>query len=219
MKGDYTVLGPFCTPNQYIDTEPEQVYADCVSEIEGETACSKLSGRSVGKGMFCVLPDNDYHLLGPLCHSGGGCWVYNDLSSGGDDKCAMDYGGTAVGYASCIIKGDYTIVGPSVYGDVAFSGDNLLADGVTESEVVSPIQGDNSWHILKGTFSVYGPTCYGPNCFDGDCLKAGGSKINSIFCVIAKENDAAKGSTSSSSSLSTALVFFLLSAALVLSYV
>ena len=216
VKGDYTVLGPFCTAQQKSDTEPDQVYADCVSEIEGETACSKLSGRSIGKGMFCVLPGNDYHLLGPLCQPGGGCWVLNESTSGGNDNCAMDYGGTAVGYASCIIKGDYTIVGPSVYGDVAFSGDNLLADDVTESEVFSPIQGDNSWYVLNGTFSVYGPTCYGPNCFDGDCLKAGGSKINSIFCVIAEEDTA---EDTSSHTLSTSLASFALSAALALSFV
>ena len=206
VKGDYSVLGPFCSALQY-ESEPGQIYADCASATDAKTACAKISGRSVGEGMFCILPDSDYHLLGPLCHRDGGCWLYDDSPNGGENKCLKDFGGTSVGAQSCIIKGEYTIVGPATFGDVRFGGDNILADDLDESAVFSPILGDPSWYVLNGTYSVFGPTCYGFFCYDGDCIKAGGSRINSIFCIMAVESVSMGFGYSS---LSTAISFYIL---------
>jgi hypothetical protein len=183
VKGDYTVLGPFCTLH-YNTAESDQLFSNCATESEGKDACAKLSGRSVGNGRFCVLPGNDYHLLGPLCNPGGGCWVYSDETN---DHCEQDFDGTAVGSFSCIFKGDYTIVGPSIYGNVQFGGETILANDLDESQVFSPIEGASTWYVINGSYSVIGPTCYAGSCRDGDCIKAGGSRINSIFCVLPEE--------------------------------
>jgi len=210
VKGDYTVLGPFCTA-QYYTVEPDQLYSTCATESEGKEACTKLSGRSVGKGMFCVLNGIDYHLLGPLCDVGGGCWVYNDENN---DQCEQDLNGTAVGSFSCIFKGDYTIVGPSNYGNVRFGGDTILADDLNESQVFSPIEGADTWYVINGSFSVIGPTCYASSCYDGDCIKAGGSRISSIFCVIPEGQHTVGSESSTSSSASERIGFLGLAASL-----
>jgi hypothetical protein len=114
----------------------------------------------------------------------GGCWVFDESKGGGENSCLSKFGGQSVGQSFCIIKGDYTIVGPSGYGDIQFSGENLLANDVDENTVHDVIDGDSSWYVLNGTYTVYGPTCYGTACYDGDCIGAGGSRINSLFCLM-----------------------------------
>ena len=130
LKGDeYSVLGPFCSSSTY-DAAPGILYPNCVSAEKGESACQALLGRSIGNGTFCILDGSDYHLLGPLCDVGGGCWIFDE--SGGENTCLSKFGGQSVGGSFCILEGDYTIVGPSTYEDIRFSGENLLANDVDE---------------------------------------------------------------------------------------
>jgi hypothetical protein len=184
VKGEYSVLGPFCTTSHYQD-EPEISYANCASKMEGEAACSELSGSSVGNGTFCVLPGLEYRLLGPLCDANGGCWVYNDKSDPATGNgCQRDFQGTAVGSYSCIIKGEYTIIGPATYGGMRFEGGNVMGPDLTAESVISLIQG-NGPTVLNGTYSVFGPTCYGASCYEADCE----SKIDGIFCAVKTKSE------------------------------
>jgi hypothetical protein len=175
----YSVLGPFCDTVISRSDEPGTILDPiCVSTEEGTSACQALSGRSIGNGTFCILEDrSDYHLLGPLCQSGGACAVFDEI-------CRSDFAGQPVGSFFCIIKGDYTMVGPASYGGLSFTGsEHLLAKNVHKN-LVHDVVGDGNWYVLNGTYSVYGPTCYGSSCYQGDCVGAGGSLIGSIFCVM-----------------------------------
>jgi hypothetical protein len=179
LQGDnYSVLGPFCSTSLYAS----ELYANCVTAEEGKSACHALSGRSIGNGTFCILDDRDYHLLGPLCYDGGGCTLFDSGSASGSSEgsCEENFGGLSVGGFFCIIKGDYTIVGPSSYGGIGFSGDNILAKNVDQNTVHDVL---GSWYVLNGTYSVYGPTCWGSSCHHGNCVEAGGSliRVPSLF--------------------------------------
>jgi hypothetical protein len=175
-------LGPFCT-TRLIDSE---LYPICVTVEEGQSACRALSGRSIGNGTFCILDDSDYHMLGPLCFEGGACALFSSSAGYSDEgSCEKDFGGQSVGGIFCIIKGDYTIVGPSSYGGIDFSGDNKLAKNVDKNAVHDVL---GSWYVLNGTYSVYGPTCWGSSCHQGNCVEAGGSLLDSLFCVMKMES-------------------------------
>jgi hypothetical protein len=184
VEGDYSVLGPFCTTFSG-QNKPERSSSYCASEAEGKKACSELSGRSVGNGTFCVLPGLDYRLLGPLCMPGGGCLVYNDENDPSTGNgCERDFRGTAVGEHSCIIQGEYTIIGPATYGGIRFDGDNVLGPDLSAESVVSLFYGDGPT-VLNGTYSVFGPACYGASCYEADCEP----KISGIFCALPRNGD------------------------------
>jgi hypothetical protein len=202
----YSVLGPFCHLARY-DTgeEPGIIYGRCVSGQAGETSCQALSGQSIGNGTFCILNGSDYHLLGPTCGAGGGCAVIG-VGAGDDNTCRSKFGGQPVGDFDCIIQGDYTIVGPSIWGNVQFWGDNVLADDMDETMIHDVVGGDASWYLLNGTYSVYGPACWSNICYDGDCVRAGGSSINSLFCVMKIDATSSNNNNNGSSSNAVSLV-------------
>jgi hypothetical protein len=205
LKGsNYSVLGPFCTSQTY-EHEPGNIYPWCVTVEEGEAGCQALSGRSLGNGTFCVVNGSDYRLLGPLC-ANNGCAEYDGSKSGGENGCLLQFGGQSFGSFSCVIKGDYTIIGPSNYGNLRLMGDNLLASDVDENMVHEAMNGIGEWTVLNGSYSVYGPTCWGSSCYDGDCVGAGGSKIRSLFCAMKIGSAGSDSSSSNGSSGATSIL-------------
>jgi len=221
VKGEYSVLGPFCHVDYVKDDAniTETVYPICTN---GTDVCTNLGGKSMADGTFCILEENDYTLMGPFCFVSG-CYSVPTTEEGyTESTCDSLLGGTTLGDFSCILKGDYTVVGPLAWGDgtdlLFFNGYELGKD-LDQSSIIFPLKGAMpAWILLNGKFSVYGPTCYGSSCNTGneDCMAAGGSNFGNTFCLVL---DVSTSPTSGPISLTSEATFTVASPAFGLLYV
>ena len=177
VKGDYSVLGPFCTIS--LDYTSSQEYALLTTScIDASDPCKSLGDTPLGNGTFCVL-NGEYTFIRPeiipLCIAWGGTKIvptstgnYNDDDSHG-----------------CILSEKYSIIRPMSWGlsqDIRFKGTEFGENFDLSNMYVNTPE----YVILKGEYSVYCPSCFGTDCNtdSSDCLSAGGASFGSAFCAI-----------------------------------